>query len=154
MDWKSFLNQHLLTHGTADAMAGLARASWQLTFTPIPNKAVLEDETEQGLINLDASPGMQIRPNGTVRTVVWEGSAYRGGFAPESRITAVDGVPFLAAALLTALNDTGEAPLHLTRQENNTLREVEMAGAKPQSYPHLERIPGTIDKLTPLLTAH
>lgn len=152
-DWKSFLNQHLLTHDTADVMAGLARAGWQLTYNSTPTETFLQDEADAGVINLDTSLGAQLRSNGTVRSVVWNSPAFRAGLSPGIRIVAVNGQFFSRAVVLDATNSSGSVPLRLTLQDSDTHRVVTIPYAGPLRYPHLERIPGTPDRLTPLLAA-
>lgn len=152
-DWGSFLNQHLLTHSTADAIAGLARAGWRLRYSATPTETFLQDEAEVGVTNLDTSLGAQLRSDGSVRSVVWNGPAFRAGLSPFMRIVAVNGQPFAPAILLAAVAASVSTPLRLTLQDGNTHRDVAIPYAGPLRYPHLERIPGTLDRLTSLLAA-
>ena len=147
-DWGSFLNQHLLTHSTADAIAGLARAGWRLRYSATPTETFLQDEAEVGVTNLDTSLGAQLRSDGSVRSVVWNGPAFRAGLSPFMRIVAVNGQPFAPAILLAAVAASVSTPLRLTLQDGNTHRDVAIPYAGPLRYPHLERIPGTLDRLT------
>ena len=150
-DWKSFLNQHLFTHNASDAVAGLGRAGWQLIYTSTPTETFLQDEADAGVINLDASIGAQIRPNGNVRSVSWNGPAFRAGLAPDIHVVAVNGQPFSSAVLLSAITDSASSPLRLTLQDGETRRDVIVPYAGPLRYPHLERVPNTPDRLRSLL---
>lgn len=152
-DWASFLNQHLLTHDGAEAMVGLGRAGWRLTYNSIPTEAFLQDEEEAGVTNLDTSLGMQIALNGTVRSVVWNGPAFQAGFSPGQKIVSVNGTPVSRESLLQATSNSASIPLHLVLQDDDVRREVTVAYAGALRYPHLERVPGTSDWLSPLLTA-
>ena len=150
-DWKAFLNQHLFTHASSDAIAGLARAGWQLTYTSVPTETFLQDEADAGVINLDDSIGAQFRPNGSVRSVMWNSPAFRAGLAPDIRVVAVNGQPLSSAVLLSAIADSASTPLRLTLQDGETHRDAIVFYAGPLRYPHLERIPNTPDRLTSLL---
>jgi len=80
-DWKAFLSEHLRTHSTTEATAGLARAGWRLTYTAAPSESFLQRQVENGAIDFDSSAGLQVRQDGTVRSVVWEGPAFQGSQA-------------------------------------------------------------------------
>jgi predicted metalloprotease with PDZ domain len=150
-DWKSFLNQHLFTHTASDAIAGLGRSGWQLTYTPTPTETFLQDEADAGVINLDDSIGAQLRPNGNVRSVSWNGPAFRAGLSPEVHVVAVNGQPFTPAILLSAIADSAWIPLGFTLQDGEKHRDVRVPYAGPLRYPHLERVPSVPDRLTSLL---
>jgi predicted metalloprotease with PDZ domain len=152
-DWGAFLNQHLLTHDGAEAVRGLGRAGWRLTYNSVPTEVFLQDEDEAGVTNLDTSLGMQIGLNGTVRSVVWNGAAFQAGFSPGLRIVSVNGVPVSRESLLQATSNSASIPLHLVVQDDDVRREVTVSYAGALRYPHIERVPGTLDWLSPLLTA-
>jgi predicted metalloprotease with PDZ domain len=151
-DWKTFLEQHLLTHSTEVAMRGLARSGWKLTYSNIPTKAFLEDEADAGEINLDTSLGLQIRSNGTVRSVVWNGPAFRAGLAPGVQILTVNGNAFTRNAILEATSASTSAPVHLELRNGSLKRGATLPYAGPLRYPHLERLDETLDRLTSLMT--
>ena len=150
-DWKSFLNQHLFTHAASEAIAGLGRAGWQLTYTSIPTETFLQDEADAGVINLDDSIGAQFRPDGIVRSVTWNGRAFNAGLSPDIRVVAVNGQPFSSAVLLSAIADSASIPLRLTLQDGELHRDVVVPYAGPLRYPHLERLANAPDRLTTLL---
>lgn len=150
-NWQSFLNQHLLTHAKTDAMAGLARAGWQLVYTPVPSETFLQNEADSGLTDLDSSIGIQLREDGTVRSVVWNGPAFQVGLRPGVKVIKVNGEPFTAAVLLAAITHSTERPISITLRVDGAESDVNIAYVGPLRYPSLQRIPGTPDRLTQLL---
>jgi predicted metalloprotease with PDZ domain len=152
-DWKSFLEKHLLSHKTEDAMAGLARAGWILTYDSTPSETFVQDEAAAGVINLDTSLGLQIRPNGSIRSVVWDGPAFNVGLSPGQRVVAVNGQAFSRASLLEATNTLSSHPVRITLQAGAEERELTIPYDGHLRYPHLLRIPNTEDRLTPLIGA-
>lgn len=152
-DWPAFLNQHLQTHETSTVMAGLERSGWKLTYTPIPTEAFLQSEADAGVSDLSYSIGTQIRNNGIIRAVLWDGPAFQAGLAPGAKITKVNGQPFTSATLLDAIKQSSQQPIHLSVQSNGEARELTLPYAGPLRYPRLERLTGTSDRLTPLLTS-
>ncbi len=153
-DWKSFLNQHLFTHAASVAIAGLKRAGWQLTYTSSPTETFLQDEADAGVINLDDSIGAEFRPNGSVRSVTWNGPSFRAGLSPGVHVVAVNGHPFSSSVVRSAIVDSATVPISLTLQDDEMHRDVIVPYAGPLRYPHLERIPETPDRLTALLAPH
>ena len=87
-----------------------------------------------------------------IRSVVWNGTALQAGLAPGDTVTGVDGRPFTPANLLAAVSRSSTIPVRLTLQAAAG-REVTIGYAGPLRYRHLKRIPGTPDRLTPLLLA-
>lgn len=123
-DWKEFLNRHLLTHNTADAMAGLARAGWRLTYASIPTETFRQEEEEAGVTDVSTSVGLQVRDDGTIRSVVWNGPAFQAGIAPGAKVSKVNGQPFTAAGLLAAIQASAQVPIRLSVQVGANERQL------------------------------
>jgi predicted metalloprotease with PDZ domain len=132
-------------------MAGLARAGWQLVYTPVPSETFLQNEADSGLTDLDSSIGIQLREDGTVRSVVWNGPAFQVGLRPGVKVIKVNGEPFTAAVLLAAITHSTERPISITLRVDGAESDVNIAYVGPLRYPSLQRIPGTPDRLTQLL---
>jgi S1-C subfamily serine protease len=133
-------------------MAGFARSGWRLTYTPVASETFLQEEADFASTNLDTSIGLTVRATGAIRSVVWDGPAFRVGLAPGTRVTSVNGRPFSRAVLLQATADSMTAPVRLSVQTGDVQRDITIPYRGPLRYPHLERIAGTRDWLTPLLT--
>jgi predicted metalloprotease with PDZ domain len=152
-DWSAFLARHLQSHDTADAMAGLARAGWKLTYTDVPTETFRQDEQAAGASNLDDSIGLQIDGQGHVKSVQWDGPAFRAGMSPGARVVEVNGEPFSTRALLDAVDAAASRALRVEFEYGGRKRLVSIPYAGGLRYPHLERIAGTPDRLSPLLLA-
>ncbi len=74
-DWAAFLDRHLHTHSTNEALDGLARAGWKLVYTDVPTETFRQNEVEAGVTDLDASNRSRGRPEGPrpIRAVGWSG---------------------------------------------------------------------------------
>jgi len=152
-DWATFLQQHLRSHDTGDAMAGLARAGWKLTYNNVSTETFRQDEDEAGASNLDYSIGLQIEKDGHIASVTWNGPAFQAGLSAGAHVVEVDGQPFSTQKLLTAVQMTAMKPLLLRVTMEGNSRDVVIPYRGTLQYPHLERIAGTIDRLSPLLKA-
>ena len=152
-DWAAFLQQHLRSHDDADAMAGLARAGWKLTYSDVPTKTFRQDEDEAGASNLDYSIGLQIDNEGHIASVTWNGPAFHAGLSPGARVVDVDGQPFSTQNLLAAVQMSAAKPLLLRVTMDGDSRDAAIPYRGTLQYPHLERIAGTTDRLSLLLKA-
>lgn len=152
-DWPAFLRRHLHTRVTADALAGLARAGWSLTYSTIPSETFRQDEQEAGVSNLDDSIGLQIDEDGRVASVQWQGPAFRAGLSPGAHVIQVNGEPFSTHALLAAVAASAKRPVTVVFNMGDHKKKASIAYAGGLRYPHLERIPGTPDRLSALLRA-
>lgn len=152
-DWTAFLERHLRTHNTREAMAGLPRAGWKLIYTPTPSAAFREEEADSGVLNLDYSIGMQIDTDGTVQSVRWGAPAFRAGLSPGARVIEVDGQPFSPRALSDAVQASASRPPDLRVDIGGIRRVVSIDYRGGLRYPHLERIADTPDRLSALLEA-
>jgi predicted metalloprotease with PDZ domain len=150
-DWATFLQRHLRSHDERDALAGLARSGWKLTYSDTPTETFRQDEEEAGASNLDYSIGLQIDKDGRVSSVTWNGPAFRAGLSPGARVVAVDGQAFSIQQLLTAVKMSTTKPLLLRVSMDGNAHDVAIAYRGTLQYPHLERIASTIDRLSPLL---
>lgn len=150
-DWPAFLRRHLHTHTTADALAGLARAGWNLTYSKIPSETFRQDEQEAGVSNLDDSIGLQIDEDGRVASVQWHGPAFRAGLSPGAHVVQVNGEPFSTHALLAAVDASATRPVTIVFNMDGRKKTASIVYSGGLRYPHLERIAGAPDRLSALL---
>lgn len=152
-DWAKFLDRHLHTHSTDEALAGLAHAGWKLVYTDVPTETFRQSEAEAGVTDLDDSIGLEIDADGRVQSVQWDGPAFRAGLSPGARVTEVDGQAFSTLALLDAVRVSATKPLSVRVNANGNRRMAVISYQGGLRYPHLERIVGMPDRLSKLLEA-
>ena len=152
-DWRAFLDRHLDTHDDAEALAGLGRSGWRLAWRATPSASWLQEEQIDGVSNLDHSIGVQVRRNGSLRSVSWDSPAFRAGLAPGAKIVSVNGAPFATDLLVRRVAGAHAAPVVLEVESHGRRRSVELDYRGTLRYPYIERIPGVPDRLTPLLAA-
>ena len=90
---------------------------------------------------------------GKVRTVAWEGPAFRAGISIGAVLTSVDGQPYTDALLKTTIKTAARTrqPITLGYTSEGQAQTASIAYYGSLRYPHLERIPGQADKLALLL---
>jgi len=153
LDWADFLLRWVDGHDKVDTAAGLVGHGWRLVYSDKPSSAYEQNEAEMGVADLSYSIGLSVADGGMVKSVVWEGPAFRASLAPQARIVGVGDRPFSRANLLAAVRGAGSTPVLLTWDQNGrrTRRQLDYSGTL--RYPQLQRIPGQVDALSALLDA-
>lgn len=151
-DWAAYLRGWIDAHDELDTTSGLTRHGWRLVFTDTPTAAFRASEDEAGVADLTYSIGLTVRDNGMVRTVAWDGPAFRAGMGPGVRIVRVNAAPFDRDALLVAVRGSRNRPVVLTVEQDGRQSDLSIRYAGPVRYPQLERIAGRPDTLAKLLT--
>nr|WP_295660905.1 peptidase M61 [Polymorphobacter sp.] len=149
-DWAGFLRRWVDGHAV-DVAAGLARQGWRLIYTDTPTATFSQNEAELGVADLTYSIGLTVTDSGVVRSVAWNGPAFRAGMAPRTKIVAVGGVPFMRAALIKAVRTAAKTPVAVTFQQDERSIEATLDYRGTLRYPRLAPIPGQPDRLTALL---
>ena len=155
-DWASFLHARLDSHGPGAPLDGLARSGWRLAYTDTQSAMQKAADTGRKVTDLTFSLGLAVSSDGTVRSVLWGGPAFRAGLAPGNKLEAVGGLASdtpdaLVDAVTAARGDT--APLELLVRDGARFRTVRIDYHGGLRYPHLERIAGTADMLAEILAA-
>lgn len=150
-DWAGFLRARLDSQ-KADVLDGLALDGWRLTFTDTPTETFRQDEIDSGVSNLSYSIGLAVTKSGDVRTVAWHGPAFDAGLAPGARIRSVNGKPFAPEVLEAAVRASADVPIELGYEADGRSVSASIPYQGSLLYPRLERIAGSKDRLTALLS--
>ncbi|MDL5364817.1 M61 family peptidase [Xanthomonas sp. NCPPB 2654] len=146
-DWARFLRRWLDGHAELDVSAGLARQGWRLAYSDTATAAYRQNEKELDVTDLSYSIGLTVADSGLVRSIAWDGPAYRAGIGPKTKIVSIGGAPFTCDGLIEAVRHAASAPISVTfEQDGRTVaRTLDYRGTL--RYPHLERIAGQPDRL-------
>lgn len=149
-DWAGFLRTRLDENLQEARVDGLARAGWRLIFTDTPSDYTKAIASQSGGVDLHDSLGLTANLSGAIRQVVWDGIAFRAGLAANASIVAVNERAYTPQVLKQAVQNakTDTAPIRLLLKKGGALRSVELDYHGGLRYPHLERIPGTRDRLS------
>jgi predicted metalloprotease with PDZ domain len=155
-DWAAFLRQRLDSNSSTAPLDGLQRSGWQLVYRDQPSDQYKADEAEDKVADFGYSIGLRIEADGKVSGVQWESPAFRAGLAPGVTLLAVNQRAYKAELLKTAITnskdakDNSAAPLELLVRDGDLFRTLKIDYRGGLRYPHLERLPNTEDRLTPL----
>jgi predicted metalloprotease with PDZ domain len=136
-------------------LAGIERAGWRLTYVEKPTPYVAGVEKALKVTNLSFSLGLAVaNEGGRIAGVVWGSPAFDAGLAPGMTLVAVGGRAYSAALLKEAISaaKTTSQPLEILIRDADRYRTVRIAYAGGLRYPRLERIDGTVDRLSAVLS--
>jgi predicted metalloprotease with PDZ domain len=154
-DWATFLRTRLDGHGPGAPLDGLTRGGYRLVYTDTrsPWQKTLEGGLKRN--NFMYSIGLQTNGENGITAVQWDGPAFKAGLAIGMSIVAVNGDAASATNLsdaIKAANGT-DAMIELIVKDGDRYRTVSLDYHDGLRYPHLERIPGTPDRLGDLYAA-
>ncbi|MGV9007624.1 MAG: M61 family metallopeptidase [Brevundimonas sp.] len=153
-DWASFLRSRLDGHGPGAPLDGLARGGYRLVYTDTPSDYQKTLYAELGRNDFTWSLGIVTSATSAISRVQWGSPAFDAGLAVGMQIVAVNGDAASATVLaraVTAAKDSA-APISLIIKDGDHYRTVEIDWHDGLKYPHLERIPGTPDRLGDLFS--
>ena len=150
-DWTKFLRDRL--DGKVGLTGGIEASGWKLVYKDEPNAYAKSASSGGG--DFTYSLGLSVGKDGAIGDVRWDGPAFNAGLGSGTTIVAVDGQAYSSEVLADAIKAAkdGKAPIELMLKEFDRYRTVKIDYHGGLRYPHLERIPGKPDYLTPILTA-
>ena len=153
-DWAAFLRAKLDAVGPQAPLDGLARSGWKLGWTDKQSDYAKAIDTFHEGADFRYSLGLAMGKAGTIKDVQWDGPAYKAGLAPGVKVVAVNLHGYkpeaLRDAVTAAMKDA--APIELLTQEGDDYRVVRIDWHGGLRYPTLQRIEGTPDLLTAILS--
>jgi predicted metalloprotease with PDZ domain len=151
-DWAKFLRDRL--DGKVGVTGGIEASGWKLVYTDEPNDYQKSFGSRFGS-DFTYSLGLSAGKDGAIRDVRWGGPAFEAGIGTGATIVAVNGQAYDGDVLEDAVKAAkdGKAPIELMLKEFDHYRTVKLDYHGGLRYPHLERIKGTPDYLTAILSA-
>ncbi len=150
-DWAAFLRHRLDTHDSDGLLDGLQRGGYRLVFTDTPTAYFISTEQDNGGADLSYSIGLSVNDTGVLRSVAWDGPAFRAGLSVGARITSVGGHGFTLDTLKAAVRAASIAQVRVGYMMDGDARETVIGYRGPLRYPRLERIANTPALLDDLL---
>ena len=147
-DWATFLRDRL--DGKTGLTGGIEASGWRLVYKEEPNGWAKSASTGNTVYSL----GLSLGKDGQVSTVLWDSPAFNAGVGTGMQVVAVNDVEYSDTAMTNALKAGKDGtPIRLLVKEFNRYRTFSIDYRGGQKHPRLERIEGTTDYLTPILTA-
>jgi len=154
-DWATFLRTRVEDIAPKAPLDGLARAGWKLVYTDTPSDYAKSTDDRLKTTDFTYSLGFAVKADGGVTSVTWDSVGFQAGLAANTSIVAVNNRAWKPELLKAAVKEakTGKAPITLLVKKGNVFRTIALDYHDGLRYPHLERIPGTRDRLEAILQA-
>ena len=149
-DWAGFLRDRV--DGRTPITGGIEAAGWRLAWKDEPSALAKSGRGAGG--DYIYSLGLSLGKDGRVGTVLWDSPAFNAGIGTAMTVVAVNDVEYSDTAMRNALAAGKRGtPIRLLVKEFDRFRTIGIDYRGGQRYPHLERIEGRPDYLTPILAA-
>ena len=159
-DWAGFLHNWLDGVGSqVPLLSGIEASGWRLVYTDKPSRYqnalenVGQGELEGKGVDEMFSVGLFLDNSGKVEDVLWGGSAFKAGLAPDMKLISIDGQPYSTQVLRDAIvqaQKSGRA-MQIQAQYDGAIEPYTVRYTGGLKYPHLVRIPGKTDYLEEIL---
>ena len=151
-DWEAFLRTRLDEVGAPAPLDGIRRGGYELVYTDTPSEYFKHSESSRKEADLTYSVGMVIENEGRVKSVLWDGPAFKQGLTVGNRIIAVNGVAYDIDNLKHAIKNAAEsdAAIDILVRDGDRFRTVSLDYHDGLRYPHLKRdddSPGHLDRI-------
>ncbi len=151
-DWAMFLRERV--DGRHGLTGGIEAAGWKLVYTDKPGtyyKAMMKGRGASFIYSL----GMALDASGKVGEVRWDSPAFNAGLGSGMQVLAVNDLQYSAGELEEAVRmaKDDKAPIRLLVKQMDVYRTLRIDYTDGLRYPVLQRIEGTPDYLTPILSA-
>jgi predicted metalloprotease with PDZ domain len=152
-DWNALLQGDLLATRPTPVSPGLEAAGWTVVYTDEPNQAAVDAESISQQTDLSTSIGLVIEQDGTIADLAPDSAAGRAGLAPASKLVGVNHRVYSADLLRQAIvaAETGTQAIDLLTLNDGYYAEFSVDYHGGLHSPHLARISGKPDLLTPIL---
>ncbi len=111
-DWAKFLHARLDSLDPDTMDEALDNAGWEVQYNDDSNEMQDKRDTVRQEVDLRLSVGLLLKTDGSVEDVIYNGPAYKAGFGPGMRITAVDGRQLDPMTIAATLNEEIKAAEH------------------------------------------
>lgn len=153
-DWRAFLRERL--DGQRPLTGGLAASGWRLVCRDAPSDfAKAREKQAEGAVDFTYSIGLSLDKDAKITEARWDGPAFDAGVGTGMTLVAVNDIEYSKKSLEDAIKTakTDGKPIRLLLKEFDRFRAIDVIYRDGLRYPHLERIEGTTDYLTPILSA-
>ena len=154
-DWATFLRDRVEGISAEPPLDGLTRGGWKLVYTEEPNAVAAASAREPSGASLTYSLGMSMGTDNKISDVLWNGPAFKAGLAPGMIVVAVNDEASTPDRLIEAVKAAkkDKAPIVLLVNSFDRISTVKIDYHGGLRNPHLERIPGTPDRLSQIHAA-
>jgi predicted metalloprotease with PDZ domain len=155
-DWKSIIRAHLDSKDISALRAGLESSGWRLVYTAEKNQAVETGEKGHKTVSREWSIGFRLDEKAEIIDTIEDRPAARAGAGPGMKVVAINGRRYTVEVLDAAMTEAKAncKPIEILVETGDFYRSLSVSYCDGPRFPHLVRVEGKPDTLSPLLKAH
>ena len=155
-DWNAFFQKWVYDVAPHPPSYGIELTGWRLVWNNTPNHWDDLSTSVNNQSNFVYSLGFDVDGDGRINDVQEDSPAARAGIGTSTQIIAVDGRKYSADVLHQAISGAKSStqPIALLLNTDDFYRTVDIDYHGGDRYPHLERVPGSIDLLGQIMAPH
>jgi predicted metalloprotease with PDZ domain len=154
-DWAGLLKERTRNTSQHAPLGGIEGTGWRLIYTEKPNQFLGGVQKLSKTLDLTSSLGVLIGKDGQLIDTIPGSAAYAAGLGPGMKLIAVNGRRWTAAVLKDALHSAHDnrQPVEVIAEIGDYFKTYSIPYFDGEKEPHLERIEGSPDSLTSILTS-
>jgi len=155
-DWHGFFQKYIYSISPQPPTDEIARAGYRLVFTSKPNAYEANREKLRKTIGSWYDVGLNLKEDGTITDVREGSAAWNAGLGDGMQIVAMNGREFSPDAWASAVGATSASfsPIALLVNQGGYFQNITLNYRGGAKYPHLVRIPGTVDMFAQIMRPH
>ena len=155
-NWHGFFQRHVYEVAKLPPSGELKRSGWRLVYTAKPNPFIQAREQMMHMNYQWLSYGFNIGRNRALLDVREGSPAWNAGMAPGMKIESVDGQSYSPSVLKYVMvqAEHTHAPTTFIVSKDGWFQTLEVSYFGGPRYPHLVRIPGTVNMLAKIMAPH
>jgi predicted metalloprotease with PDZ domain len=154
-DWCAFIHRHLDAANTTALNSAIERTGWKLAYGAAKNAWVEYWQKRKKTTERQWSIGLELDKDANIIDAIDDRAAARAGAAPGMTLIAVNGRKFTPELLDVAIVEAQATrkPIALLVENDDFYRTLLVEYYDGPRFPHLVRIDGRADSLTPVITS-
>jgi predicted metalloprotease with PDZ domain len=155
-DWHGFFERYVYSIATRPPTDEIARAGYKYVVTDRPNRYVSASESTDHVIFSWMDAGLLLDNEGKVNQVREGSPAWKAGVGVGMTIYAVNGRTFSHKVWNDTLkaSDSSTSAIALLVKQGQYFQTIALGYHGGLKYPHLVRLPGTVDMLSSIMAPH
>lgn len=154
--WHAFFQRHVYEVAKRPPTGELKRSGWKLVYTAKPNPFIAARDQLFGMNYQWLSYGFNVGKHGVLLDVREGSPAWQAKMAPGMKIESVDGQGYSPGVLKYVLKQAEHThqPTTFVVAKDGWFHTLEVSYFDGPRYPHLVRIPGTVNLLSKIMAPH
>ncbi len=143
-DWDGFIEKRVYQTSTEAPKNGLTLGGYRLVYIGTPSAYILANDKRRKQVDLSHSIGLIMGSKGAIKSVIWDGPAFKAGLKPGLTISAVNGKTYSEDTLKQAIEENrgSDGTIEIFAKNGEAYHNFMVDHSGGLRYPALEKITG------------